>query len=164
MRRVLLWLVFVSIFPLVLTQGIIYWQWFGSEEQGDLQSNLEVARGVGATLSAFIRDVSRQEGTIAAMIDEFAGEHRERVRSIWLVAKREYPAITAWHLTDRQGKIIASTHDNDVGRVLSSTEFGFPNHPCRAPSASFLDPMAGSSRLPDRPIGVRPTSEDNVGR
>lgn len=129
----LLSLVLIIGLPLLVLQGVVYWEWFLTRREDELASNHEVARAVAATFMAFVRDVSRQNAAIDAAIKLSEADYLLLAQRLLRTNRDEYPSINAWYLVDQQGKIIAAARRELLGRhpriakeVLPAVEKGSP--------------------------------------
>jgi signal transduction histidine kinase len=109
-------LVLIAGVPLLMLQGAVYWEWFLSRREDELASNHEVARAVGATFMAYVRDVSRQNASIDAAIKLSEANYLAHARRLLQTNREEYPSINAWYLVDREGNIIAAARQELLGR------------------------------------------------
>ena len=121
-RATLLVLVLVSVIPLVLLQVAIYCEWFLSARADELQNNREVARGVAAAFLAFVRDVGRQNGALATAVDPHDSDYLRHAGRVLASRLRDYEAVSAWYMLDRQGKVVASARPELLGRTSPAAQ------------------------------------------
>lgn len=121
-RTALLLLVLVAVVPLVLLQVVIYWEWFSTRQEDELQSNREVARGVAAAFLAFVRDVGRQNGALATAVDPHDSDFLRHAGRVLASRLQDYEAISAWYMLDLQGKVAASARPELRGRTSPAAQ------------------------------------------
>lgn len=66
--RGLILLVLVVLLPLLLAQSGVYWAWFHSRMDEELQSNEEMASAVAVSFQDYVRDVLRQERSVGSAL------------------------------------------------------------------------------------------------
>jgi PAS domain S-box-containing protein len=118
-RGLQLFVLAVALVPVVLLQIGIYANWLDVRRSSEVQTGMEVARGVAATFDAYIRDVSNQQLAIGLAftggIDTREGAQR------FLAANAElFPPVRDFSWVDPLGVISASSRSELVGTDISS--------------------------------------------
>ena len=122
MRRLLSRLILVVLVPLLLVQAGIYVRWYYSRLADEQQANLEMARAAAAIFDGNIDDVRRQEWAIGQTLAGPYPYTTEQANQLLLANAREYPAVRAWHWTNPNGKIIASSDPRAIGLDISDRD------------------------------------------
>jgi signal transduction histidine kinase len=115
-RRGLLLLVLIAAVPLLLVQSVIYWEWFLSRRQDELNANREIAHSMAIAFRAFVRDVSRQNAAVNAALKTSEASFASQARRLLETNRAEYPSIDAWYLVDCEGAIVAAARKEMLGR------------------------------------------------
>jgi len=118
-REALIAFLLAVLLPVVLVQAAIFYAWYREQRSAALQSDLELARAVGAAFDAFVRDVLHQELAIGLALSAVPSECGEACQEMLVASTREYPPIGHYSWVDRQGRIVASSEPRAVGRDIS---------------------------------------------
>lgn len=119
MRRLLSKQVLVVLLPLLLVQIGIYVAWYHNRWVEEEQTNLEIARAIGAMFDGNIQDIRRQEWAIGRAL---TGPHpyvNEEANEYLAENAREYPGVRAWHWANPNGVIVASSDRRAIGLDIS---------------------------------------------
>jgi signal transduction histidine kinase/HAMP domain-containing protein len=108
--------------PLLMVQSAIYYNWFQTRREAELQANLELARAVATNFDAYVRDVLSQESAIGVAFASPGSSPGEEER-ILAESIRQYPAISYYSLANPQGMIVASSSPETVGLDVSTRDY-----------------------------------------
>lgn len=108
--------------PMLMLQAAVYYSWFQTHRDAELESNLELARAVASTFEAHVQDVLHQELTIGLALTSHGNLPIEQGK-ILTESISQYPAIRSYNWLSPQGQILASTDSSIAGSNLSSRPY-----------------------------------------
>ena len=123
MPRALLLVVLAALVPLLAAQGAICWAWLQSRKQDEIQANLEVARGVSAIFHAFLGDIHRQAWAVGSAVVELSPDPTEHVNHYLRECRKEYVSVQSWSWVGPDGKIVASSDPDAIGRDIAAQAY-----------------------------------------
>jgi len=109
---------------LALSLGLLgwsYWQRYQAERDNILRSELEVAKGVEETFTAFVRDVHRTSTTLGFALPRL--KPGENVNKLLAQAAQQYASVSEINWTSPQGHIVASSAPPAIGADLSDRDY-----------------------------------------
>lgn len=108
-----------TLIPLVLIQSLIYFFWYRTRTQTEIDANVEFARSVASAFESYVADIQRHElvvgmaiGASQPVIPEYAG-------FLLSALKREYSTIIRFSLVDQKGIVVASSDPRVRGVSIS---------------------------------------------
>ncbi|MFA6134033.1 MAG: ATP-binding protein [Phycisphaerae bacterium] len=113
-KSALLLLILVVVLPSLMVQCGIYYYWFHTNRQHEIQSNKELARSMGSTFDAYIQDLANHEETLAAVL---AGKEYtlDEMNALFRASARDYPALNAFVFCSLEGRVVACSDPNVIG-------------------------------------------------
>ena len=122
-RKRVYFLLFVVFVPILLLEGFIYFKWFQTHKQKEMQANLELARAVGMNFETFLNGLVRNELAVGlALTASQSLTDRDRIRLLGTI-KADNPAVETIFWLDPSGTILASSLQESVGYSLSERSF-----------------------------------------
>ena len=108
--------------PLLMVQAGIYYSWFQTRREEELQANLELARAVATNFDAYVRDILSQELAIGIAFSS-PGSTPEEQRRLLVESARQDPAIRDYSWVSPKGVIVASSNQEAVGFDVGSRPY-----------------------------------------
>lgn len=103
-------LLFVVLVPVLLIQALVYYYSFQSRRAGELQANLEVARAVGRTFEAYLKDILHQELAIALAATASPPLSSLDFNRLLEKSARDHTGIRDFSWVSPEGRILASSN------------------------------------------------------
>jgi len=108
-----------------MIQGYIYYDLFRTRRASELQANLELARAVGVAFNSFVQDVLHQQISIALTATASPPLSSQDLTKVLSRSEGYYACVSSFSWVDPNGRVVASSNPELIGRVLSKKEY-FP--------------------------------------
>ena len=121
-RGTQLLLLLTLLVPLLMVQAGIYYSWFQTRRDAELQANLELARAVATNFDAYVRDIANQELAIGIAFSS-TGLSTDQQGKLLVASAQQYPAIRYYSWVSPQGLTLASSDPMAVGFNANSLPY-----------------------------------------
>jgi PAS domain S-box-containing protein len=118
-------LIILAVLPLLLLQFWVYEQRYEIQRTNELQTELEVSRGVAASFSAYLQAVFQQDYAIGTAIITEPSFNQNQATYLLTHAASHFPVIRNLSWVNPQGNVLASSQPNLVDVNLSQRSY-FP--------------------------------------
>ena len=147
-RARLFLLIALTLLPTLLLLAWNYTQHYRIRRDQALATELEVAQGVAATFQAYLNDIRLQNHTVGQAILTFERYTEDKATRVLRFAAKQYPTVRNMSWLGPDGRVLASTMPEMVGRNLAERPF-FKTIVAGAPWAlSDLTPVGEVSQRP----------------
>ncbi|MHB0937757.1 MAG: sensor histidine kinase [Armatimonadota bacterium] len=112
----------LTLLPLLLLLGWVYYQRYETRRAQAQQTELEVAQGVAVLFDAFVTDVRREELVVGQAILTFAPDSA-RAGQLLSVTEAQYVAVTNINWVSPEGRILASSDPGGIGAEIGDRPY-----------------------------------------
>jgi PAS domain S-box-containing protein len=116
--RLLLLLLLVLV-PILLIQGLIYYDRYQTRKQLEFQANLEVARTVGRAFNSFVKDILHHELAIGIAATASPPLSPDDFQRLLEQSARDNPSVRDFSWVTPDGRLIASSNPETVGTDIT---------------------------------------------
>ncbi len=117
-RGMVLLVLLLAVVPLLVVQAAIYYNSYQQRGLEELQSNLEVARGVAGIFHEYVDNVNRQELAIGTALAQAGFVSVEGANRVLATSANVDPIIVVESWIDARGRVVASSDPAAVGADL----------------------------------------------
>jgi PAS domain S-box-containing protein len=112
-------LIALALFPMILLQGWIYFARYQTRRAQAIETELEVAQGVAATIAAYIEDIHHTSGVVGEAIVTFRLYSEAQVTRILAFTADQDRSVRNLSWASTAGTVLASSDPALVGRSLA---------------------------------------------
>ncbi|MBI5442403.1 MAG: HAMP domain-containing protein, partial [Deltaproteobacteria bacterium] len=126
-------LLLLILVPVLAVQAGIYWNWYRTQKQREIEANLEMARAVAGTFDEYLHGLLRQEKAIGLAFASLRPMTSEQMTRYLGSVARSYPAVRSLGWISPEGTVLAATEPKTIGadlrdrshvaRILSGAEW-----------------------------------------
>ncbi len=113
----------VVLVPVLVVQVVLYYNRYVERRSETFANNLEVARAVGTTFSAYVADIQRQEGVALQVIEQLPDVTGEQTTALLANQAAQYAAVRDLSVADTIGRIVAASSQQAVGLDISDRSY-----------------------------------------
>ena len=108
--------------PLLLLQAAIYFFWYKTRNDAEMDTNLEIARSVGSSFESHVHDIRRQQLVLGNAI-RYTPFSPEEIGNLLTILKKQYSTAIRFSLVDHRGDIVASSDPRAVGLSVANRSY-----------------------------------------
>ncbi len=116
-------LLVVVLAPTLAVIGGIYYSWYQTRRNSELQANLELARSVGRTFTDYTQDVFHQDAAIGFSFTQPQPLTTAQAQQLLQSSAKEYPSVREFVWVSPQGRIVASSDPRAIGTGVSDRPY-----------------------------------------